>query len=469
MRNKNLSRRKFCQQVSIAVCSPAVASLPAISITRASTAPAKATGPWDREAMEFLRGIAAATVKAAHVAPGANKSGGGVNTTGIPLITPGGNYPAFWIRDYAMSLDCGLIGPEKMLPQLKLIARCQSGGIERKLQSGGIVPPYSIPDHIRMDGRPVYYPGTYSAGEDQGGNPWGPLPPADDQFYLIHVAYAYWRETKNALFLTERIGELSLLERLIKAFHAPEIDPKTGAVVAIPPRRAVGFGFEDSIYMLGAMSFATLLRWRAARQLAELCVAAGKAPQAEEFRKTAATIADNLPGVFCDSPALGGWLRGATQRCRQPDVWATLFALHLGVLPKDTQQRARDTIVEAVRAGGKQPVIEYQGAVRHVPTTHDFSDKSAWEGAEEKGRYQNGAYWHTATGWLIEALYPAEATLARQVFERYIAHLKKYDFRKGNGGAPWECFGVDLQGAQNPVYMTSVTLPLAIVEAIGQR
>ena len=40
--------------------------------------------------MEFLKGIAAATVEAAHLPPGAIKMLGGVNTTGIPLITPGG-------------------------------------------------------------------------------------------------------------------------------------------------------------------------------------------------------------------------------------------------------------------------------------------------------------------------------------------------------------------------------------------
>lgn len=464
MRPSSFSRREFGRLAGLAGVAALGAKFTSLCPTSAAPARAPAANVLDPDAMAFLRGIAAATIQAARVSPGADKPGGGVNSTGIPLITPGGNYPAFWIRDYAMSLDCGLIGPEHMLPQLKLIARCQSGATERRLRSGGIIPPYSIPDHIRMDGQPVFYPGTYSAGEDQGGDPWGPLPPVDDHFYFIHVAYANWRATKLAAFLGETIGELPLLDRLIKAFNAPETDAKTGAVVALPPRRAVGFGFDDSIYMLGAMSFATLLRWRAARQLAELCQAAGKASQAGDFRRTAGTIADHLLEVFSEPATLGGWLRGATQRCRQPDVWATLFALHLGILPPAAARRARESVVEAVRAGSRQPVIEYQGAVRHVPTTHDFSATTAWEGAAGKGRYQNGAYWHTATGWLIEALHVADPVLARAVFERYFAHLRRYDFRNGKDGAPWECFGVDLQGAQNPVYMTSVTLPLGALQ-----
>jgi len=435
--------------------------------------------------MEFLKGIAEATVKAAHVPPGAFKPGGGVNTTGITLITPGGNYAAFWIRDYAMSLDCGLIGPDEMLPQLKLFARCQSGPRERKLLSGGIIPPFSIADHIRMDGRPVFYPATMNPGQFQGADPWGPLPIVDDHYYFVHMAWAYWRDAKDPAFLFESVDGLTILDRLIKAFHAPEVDPKTGAVVAEPPRRAVGFGFDDTIYMLGAMCFATLLRWRAAKQLADLCRAAGKSEAGEGFKKIAETIADNILPLFVDPGEIGGWLRAATKRCRQPDVWATLFALHLGVLPEEAARRARETVAEAVVAQTSRSAncgnagleacttIEYQGAVRHVPTTHDFSATSAWEDSRwrPKGVYQNGAYWHTPTGWLIEALYPLDPNLARGVFDRFIAHLRKYDFRQtanpGNTadhpGAPWECFGINLAHAQNPVYMTSVTVPLAVL------
>lgn len=429
--------------------------------------------------MEFLKGIAAATVKAAHVPPGGTKKFGGRNTTGIPLITPGGSYPAFWIRDYAMSLDCGLIGPEEMLPQLKLIARGQNGPRERRSRIGATIPPFAIADHIRLNGRPVHVP----IGQFQRTYPWAPLPPADDHYYFIHIAWAYWRETRDAAFLSEPVEGLSILDRLSKAFHATVTDPQTGAVVSEPRRRMVGFGFQDTIYLLGAMCFATLLRWRAAKQLAELCRTA-KQPEAEtEFRTIAETIADHLLPVFADPGEIGGWLRAATKTCRQPDVWATLFALHLGVLPAAAEKRARETVAEAVAAGR---VIEYQGAVRHVPTTHDFSDTSAWEKtlapARSKGVYQNGAYWHTPTGWLIEALHPVAPALAQGVFDRYLAHLRENDFRqKGIGsrqgltprsspkfGAPWECFGIALDHAQNPVYMTSVTLPLAVLQNMGR-
>ena len=151
----------------------------------------------------FLKELAAITIEKARVRPGETRGGMPANNQGITMITPGGNYPALWIRDFAMSLDCGLIDAAEILPQLRLIARCQNGEKERRLTSGGIIPPFAIPDHINFDGGAVFYPGAYSSGEDQGDDPWGPLPPMDDHFYFVHIAYAVWRDTRDAKFLEE--------------------------------------------------------------------------------------------------------------------------------------------------------------------------------------------------------------------------------------------------------------------------
>ena len=174
--------------------------------------------PIDPSSLAFLKELATATIESARVKPGQSRGGTGPNGTGITLITPGGNYPALWTRDCAMSLDCGLISAAEILPQLRLIARCQNGEKERRLPSGGIIPPFAIVDHVNLAGGAVFYPGTYSAGEDQGAPPWGPLPPIDDHFYFIHIAYTLWRDTGDAKFLHESIGDRSLLDRLERAF-----------------------------------------------------------------------------------------------------------------------------------------------------------------------------------------------------------------------------------------------------------
>lgn len=274
-----ISRRGFLGRsllTTAALTSPRVCSLGA-----AEQAAATGKQPIDPSSLTFLKELAVATIEAARVQPGKSRGGAEPNRTDITLITPGGNYPALWTRDFAMSLDCGLIGAAEILPQLRLIARCQNGGKERVLPSGGIIP-----------------------------------------------------------------------------------------------------------------------------------------------------------------------------------------SLHLGVLSTEAAERARKTVTAAIRAPGN--TVEYQGAVRHVPLDRYFKPNQCWESSlTGVNTYQSGAFWHTPTGWLIEALQATDPALAREVCERFIRHLREGDFRKGGGlGAPWECFGLDMAGAMNPVYMASVTLPLAVLQGI---
>lgn len=465
MSSCQVSRRALLRRVRTYSATAMVA--PALLGLAGGLGSADAVADFDPQSLAFLQDLTAATINAARVPPGEKRGGQGSNTTGIAIVTPGGNYPALWVRDFAMSLGCGLIRPDDMLSHLRLIARCQNGAQERRLKSGGIIPAFAIPDHIDLAGRAVFYPGTYSSGEDQGADPWGPLPPGDDHYYFVDIAHTLWRTTRKAGFLSEPIDGVQLLDRLLRAFDAPISDPTSGAAVSRKSRRAVGFGFQDTVYLLGAMCFATLLRWRAARQLAEMCAAVGHHDRSTTLAASARRISEHLIELFVDPAHTSGWLRAATEVGKQPDVWATLFALHLGVLPPDVDRRARQTVAAAIR-DPKHP-IEYEGAVRHVPADHDFSPTSAWEKCvAAHGTYQNGAYWHTPTGWLIEALKPIAPDLARDVFDRYVRHLRDNDFRKGNGrGAPWECFGLDLKGAQNPVYMASAALPLAVVQRLG--
>ncbi|WP_396626358.1 hypothetical protein [Luteitalea sp.] len=461
-----LPRRAFLGAgVRLACCAAGAGRLAAAG-THQTQAIAPGGAVADNSGIAFLDSLARATIDAARVAPGASRDRQGPNTTGISLITPGGRYPALWVRDFAMSLDCGLIPAADILAHLRLILRCQHEPQERRLASGGIVPAFAIPDHITLSGGAVFFPGTYSSGEDQGAPPWGPLPPIDDHFFIVHIAHALWRATGDTAFLAEEVGGRSVLERLRLAFASPASDPVTGASITEPGRRAVGFGFHDTVRLEGALAFATLLRHRAAQQLEQLCRAAGRDVVAREYANTAQTIAASIVPVFGDPRRQDGWLRAATRVGRQPDVWATLFALHLGVLPAQEARRARRTIAAAVRAPGH--TIEYEGAVRHVPSDRFFRPDQCWEaGGSRVHTYQSGAFWHTPTGWLLEAIHEEDRALARQVWARAVAHLRRHDFRQGPGhGAPWECFGRDMADAQNPVYMTSVTLPLAIVRRL---
>src|SRR6185503_10165347 len=97
--------------------------------------------PDDRQ---FLSDITRATVEASRVRPGQAVAGSVANTTGHTLIRPGGRdcYPAFWVRDFSMSLESGFITQDEALHALRVIARSQNGPQQRKFRPGAVVPEF---------------------------------------------------------------------------------------------------------------------------------------------------------------------------------------------------------------------------------------------------------------------------------------------------------------------------------------
>ena len=426
--------------------------------------------------MEFLAGFAAAAIESARVYPGQqpdgekNNENQGAKTPGnsldYVLIRPGGRacYPAVWTQDFSMTLGTGFVTIEEAMNHLRLVAQGQNGPVERRLASGAVVPAFAIPDHTLFNGAAVYFPGTYSSGEDQGGEPWGLRPPVNNHFDFILIARHILRETGNGEFLRQSVNGMLLIDRLRAAFHAPEIDPATGLVYTAAERRAVGFIFCDSIYMTGHLHFASLLRWRAAHQLAELERSLVEEERARALEAEAERMAPHFAATFGDPGRIGGWMMGATEVGRQPDVWGTIFSLYQGVLSGEAAKAAKATLVQALEEG----TILYEGAVRHVPTNFNASATSAWERSPTPiNRYQNGAYWHTPTGWLIAVLAETHPEWAAKIFNDMITHFRREDFRKGEDfHAPWECFGPEPEASNNPVFLATATLPYEVLRQL---
>jgi hypothetical protein len=420
-----------------------------------------------KEDLAFLREMTRDVVEASRVKP--NSNGGGrwplTNSCGFTLITPGKDtYTAFWVRDFSMSMESVFITAEELRDHLLLVCKAQNGPAELKLVNGLHVPAWAIPDHINYDGRPTYYPGTYASGQDQGAGACGRVPPIDDHYEFVHIAYTCWKVTRDTGIFEVEVNGATVFERLEKAFACPTSDPATGLAQTTEADRAVGFGFCDGEIHTGKLLFASLLRYRAAGELAELAKALGHRERVAGYHQIQTTIRANVVPTFGDLRRRGGWLRASTGLSSQPDVWGTLFALHLGVLDRAEAAAARKMVADAVRRG----TITLEGGVRQVPTDLDFSQTTAWERSMcALNTYQNGGYWHTASGWLIEALWEPDRPLALQVFREMLAHLRAQDFRKGPGyGAPWEVYGADGQARQNGVYMTSVALPYGILKRL---
>jgi hypothetical protein len=206
---------------------------------------------------------------------------------------------------------------------------------------------------------------------------------------------------------------------------------------------------------------ATLERYRAARQLAEIHTALGAAESARRYDRDAQLIRTHVENIFRSPDDRCGWLRAATGVSGEAFVWGTLYALYLDILSPAARKRAVDQVLKDLETGQ----IMVEGALRHVPLDRDASPTSAWEKSiTPHNRYQNGAFWHTPTGWLIAVLDRDHPQKAQAAFAEYVAHMRREDFRQGGTcSAPWECIGWAGKANQNPAFVPSVALPYGVL------
>ncbi len=436
-------KRLFCTVCAIVACASAFSQ----------------TGLLSAAELKYLKELTSSVIESSRIYENQSVSPDfGPNATGGTLIRPGGRdcYPAFWIRDYAMSLACGLIGRKEQLHMLRLTASTQCDQA-RITQGGSMIPLGAIADHIRIDdSRPIYFPGTYDY-DKQGVETWGRTPPYSDQYFFIEMAYHYVvRAGGSKKILQETVNGITLLERLDRAFNVPPARDDTHIVYTTEHFRGVDFGFRDAQIITGYLSVPSIYKYKAARDMAELYELSGNRERASVYSSVADTLKRHIPRIFCDSR---GMIRASTETGSQADVWATALAVYYGILEGEDRQKACRTLSNAYRDG----TLAYQGNIRHILVSDDFNESTAWERSlSPKNTYQNGAYWGTPTGWVCYAISLADPESARKLAAEYIADLKTTDYRQGDSfGGPYECFS-PTGHFQNPVYMTTVTCPLSV-------
>ena len=405
----------------------------------------------------FLEQMVKDVMEASRIYPGQkiSKDFGPNQTEGV-LIRPGGrtSYPAFWIRDYAMSIETGYVSEKEQKHMLELTASTQSDSLIRT-KWGTSIPKGSIADHIRIDdGKPIYFPGTYSF-ENQGEKKWGMQPPFCDQFFFIQMAYFYVKSFSKTPTLSKEINGVKLINRLEQAYQMPPSHPRSHLVQVDETNRGVDFGFRDAIYITGKLCYASLLKYQAAKQIAYLYGKMGNKSMSLRYQQEANLLKISIVSTFIDAR---GMLRASTGMSGQADVWATSLAINLGVLTGKSRLKAAQYLRDAYLRGE----LSQKGNIRHVIKSDDFSATSAWEKSVVPiNTYQNGAYWGTPVGWVCQAIAYVDLPSAQKLAKEFIQELREGDFRKGDTfGSPWECFNDKL--TQNPVYLTSVAVPLII-------
>ena len=380
----------------------------------------------------------------------------GSNNTGGTLIRPGGRacYPAFWIRDYAMSLESGFVTKEEQKHMLELTAstQCDQTWITN---SGSMVPTGAIADHIRIDDiKPIFFPGTYDYSS-QGGTKWGMMPPYCDQFFFIHLAWYYVKSTSSLEILFDEINGIRLIDRLEMAYKVPPTLQGGVLVYTTDSFRGIDFGFRDVIYLTGSLSLPSLLKFKASRELAELFELIKQNERADFYNDIAKQLKNEIPKVFSDGR---GMILASTGKSNQADVWSTSLAVYYGILEGENLRKTCLFLRDAYKNG----TLSRRGSIRHVLTIDDFNESTAWEKSlSKKNSYQNGAYWGTPTGWVCDAIAQVDIASAKQLAKQYIDDIRASDFRKGTEfGAPFECYNEG--SAQNAVYLTTVSCPYVV-------
>ncbi len=403
---------------------------------------------------DFLKNMTKDVVESSRIYPGQviSKDFGG-NSTGGTLIRPGGRdcYPSFWIRDYAMSIESGFVTEKEQKHMLDLTAatQCNQTWITKH---GSVVPMGAIADHIRIDdSKPVYYPGTYDFAT-QGDKNYGMTPPYCDQYYFIHMVWCYVKTTSSTKYLLNEINGTRLIDRLEMAYQVPPTHLDSVLVYTNDELRGIDFGFRDAINITGNLCYTSLLKYQASLELAELFSLMKRNNKAETYQAIAARIKQEIPNVFMDNR---GMLLASTGRSKQADVWGTALAVYMGILEGAAKEKTCLFLKDAYQKG----LLARQGNIRHILTTDDFSESTAWEKSlAGKNDYQNGGYWGTPTGWVCYAIAQVDVAAAKQLAKEYIDGLRTDDYRKGpEYGAPWECY--NKKNPQNAVYMTTVSCP----------
>lgn len=413
-----------------------------------------------RQDLSFLNKMAKDVTEASRIRPGqVISSNFGPNQTGGTLIRPGGrnSYPAFWIRDYAMSLDGGFVSREEQLHLLRLTAKTQSD-LFQTTKWGSFIPKGAIADHIRIDDSlPIYFPGTYDYKE-QGEPKWGMQPPFCDAYYFIHMVWYYAIHEKQLAILSQKIKSVSILERLEWAFHSVPKNEVSELVSVNEENRGVDFGFRDAIFMTGDLCFSSILKYQAANEMAEIYQNLSKSYQSREYKILATKLKLQIPATFLTQ---SGLLKASTGISGQRDVWSTSLASFLGILTDEQSKKASITLNNAYLKGA----LSWKGNIRHLLKSDDFDSNTAWERSlVKKDTYQNGAFWGTPLGWVAQLISKTHLKNAKKLVREFMVELREGDFRKGASfGSPWECFNQNSQ--QNPVYMTSILCPLIVFKS----
>ena len=364
----------------------------------------------------------------------------------IKLLLPSGDekYYSFWLRDCALMAESGLVPSQFLKKYIEIFATCgQNGSSTIYLDNGLEVPPYAMTDHVNYDGKPVFFPGTYKSGQNQGVGDYGFYPPFCDNFYYITMVCNYIKQSGNKDILNKVCNGITIEKGLELAFNCYNIDKESQLCVSDALKPTVDWGFHDAVRKTGKLLMSSLLRYTASIALQELYK--DDKDKFEFYSSKAQKIKDSVMQTFYDENS--GWFYSSTGMGKQKDVWATAYAVYMGITKN---QKTLEVLYQAYI--NKTAVVD--GYVRQILNTENFSHDSAWEVCcWPFNVYQNGGYWATPTGWYAYALYLYNGKT--EILQDFACHTERFLSK----GAPFEWINDTTTDFSGQFYGTSGVMP----------
>ncbi|KHL92322.1 hypothetical protein QW71_29865 [Paenibacillus sp. IHB B 3415] len=298
---------------------------------------------------------------------------------GTPLFTPDGvaSYNALWVRDFAYMVEYAgeYIADQDIERAIIYIMKGQR-------EDGW------MPDRIYADGTAVY-----AAGE--AGSPVGQAN-LDNTPFLVYAVYHYLNRLN-----TEAAADLFLQwEKPLS--RGLDIIPlsRNGLVYNHPEDLHSPYGFTDTIGKTGELFMESLLFWRSCKHMEELSSRYGSNEAAAKYRRLAESVEQNIGRLY--DRELGVFV-AAGRNCRQADIWGNAYLLYIGF----PAAQYREQLLDYLQLNYQN--YAYKGQIRHLPQG-EYWDRLLIEVPHEE--YQNGAYWATASGWIIWCLAQREGLTA---------------------------------------------------------
>ena len=306
---------------------------------------------------------------------------------GVNMYTPDGvkNYDALWTRDFTYMLRYA----GEYIPVSDAVA-CIEYLLEN-VHEGDCW----LPDRVYGNGRVNYAAGDMDLSRANLDN---------NAFIVIAMDCALSRMSEaeaKALFEKWETTLMTALDALPK--------DENGLVYNDPLNPHSPYGFTDCICKTGSLMKESLLLWEAWRIMAKWQTAFGH--DASVATAGAKSIEAVLIDTFRNSD---GMLDAATVDCHQSDIWGSCYAVSIGFPLDESLKKSIADYIAANYCG-----LVQMGQLRHTaPGTY-------WQkllSGVTPGEYQNGAYWATPTGWLIDTLEPYYPDLAMETLQDLISY-----------------------------------------------